>query len=129
MSASLPYSTFKLGELVRKKSGSQWRGFIVGHYSTALTPEGYAVESSTEVGSVQIYPAHALERVPVSLSELECYSTNQRDAARYRWLRDQFCSTVPDSGAPSQLMALLENRRDLSLDALVDGAIASRLKN
>jgi uncharacterized protein (TIGR00369 family) len=28
---------------VRKKSGSQWHGTIVGTYSTSLTPEGYAV--------------------------------------------------------------------------------------
>jgi hypothetical protein len=52
---------FKLGDYVAKKSGSQWSGRIVGEYSTELTPEGYAVESSTEHGSVQIYPAKALE--------------------------------------------------------------------
>jgi hypothetical protein len=52
---------FKLGDMVRKVSGSQWHGTVVGTYSTELTPEGYAVESSTEVGSVQIYPAKALE--------------------------------------------------------------------
>ena len=55
---------FKRGDLVRKRSGSQWQGHIVGEYSTALTPEGYAVESDAHVGSVQIYPAAALERVP-----------------------------------------------------------------
>ena len=47
--------------MVRKVSGSQWHGKVVGTYSTELTPEGYAVESSTEKGSVQIYPAKALE--------------------------------------------------------------------
>lgn len=52
---------FKLGDYVAKISGSQWSGYIVGEYSTELTPEGYAVESSTERGSVQIYPAKALE--------------------------------------------------------------------
>ena len=52
---------FKLGDHVRKTKGSQWQGVIVGTYSTALTPVGYAVESSTERGSVQIYPAAALE--------------------------------------------------------------------
>jgi hypothetical protein len=52
---------FKLGDYVAKTSGSQWSGYIVGEYSTELTPEGYAVESSTERGSVQIYPAKALE--------------------------------------------------------------------
>lgn len=52
---------FKLGDKVRKTKGSQWHGTVVGTYSTTLTPEGYAVESATEKGSVQIYPAAALE--------------------------------------------------------------------
>ena len=52
---------FELGDSVRKTKGSKWKGRVVGTYSTALTPEGYAVESSTETGSVQIYPAAALE--------------------------------------------------------------------
>jgi hypothetical protein len=52
---------FNQGDLVKKVSGSQWHGRVVGTYSTELTPEGYAVESDTETGSVQIYPAHALE--------------------------------------------------------------------
>jgi hypothetical protein len=52
---------FKLGDIVKKVSGSQWHGAVVGTYSTELTPEGYAIESSTEKGSVQIYPAKALE--------------------------------------------------------------------
>lgn len=54
---------FQIGDSVRKIKGSSWSGKVVGTYSTALTPEGYAVESSTEKGSVQIYPAAALERV------------------------------------------------------------------
>lgn len=52
---------FKIGDVVCKIKGSQWHGVVVGTYSTTLTPEGYAVESSTEKGSVQIYPAAALE--------------------------------------------------------------------
>lgn len=51
---------FQLGDRVTKISGSKWTGRVVGFYSTALTPEGYAVESETETGSVQIYPAKAL---------------------------------------------------------------------
>lgn len=51
---------FHMGDMVCKISGSQWHGKIVGTYSTELTPEGYAVESATERGSVQIYPAKAL---------------------------------------------------------------------
>lgn len=52
---------FKRGDLVREIKGSQWRGFVVGSYSTMLTPEGYCVESRFEPGSVHIYPAAALE--------------------------------------------------------------------
>lgn len=54
---------FKRGDRVRKLSGSEWKGRIVGEYSTSLTPEGYAVESDTEKGSVQIYPVGELELV------------------------------------------------------------------
>ena len=63
---------FKLGDPVRKTKGSQWSGTVVGTYSTELTPEGYAVESSSEKGSVQIYPAGALEGVnPVPVESLQ----------------------------------------------------------
>lgn len=55
--------TFQLGDHVRKTKGTQWEGRVVGTYSTTLTPEGYAVESDTEKGSVQIYPVGALELV------------------------------------------------------------------
>ena len=58
-----PPPKFRRGDLVRKSSGSQWQGRVVGEYSTTLTPEGYAVESETHAGSVQIYPAAALELV------------------------------------------------------------------
>jgi hypothetical protein len=57
---------FNRGDHVRKIKGSRWQGKVVGFYSTNLTPEGYAVESETEHGSVQIYPAAALELVPQS---------------------------------------------------------------
>lgn len=56
---------FKRGDHVEKISGSRWRGIVVGEYSTSLTPEGYAVESDTETGSVQIYPSKALRLVAV----------------------------------------------------------------
>lgn len=63
----MTHTTYKLGDTVRKRSGSQWHGTIVGTYSTSLTPEGYAVESATESGSVQIYPVAALESwTPIS---------------------------------------------------------------
>lgn len=54
---------FKRGDRVRKIKGSSWHGVVCGEYSTSLTPEGYAVESEREPGSVQIYPAAALELV------------------------------------------------------------------
>lgn len=57
-------AAFRLGAKVKKRSGGCWRGTIVGWYRTALTPEGYAVESAYEPGSVQIYPAAALEPWP-----------------------------------------------------------------
>lgn len=55
------HQKFRHGDAVKKTKGSQWHGRVVGWYSTNLTPEGYAVESATEQGSVQIYPAAALE--------------------------------------------------------------------
>ena len=54
---------FKLGDTVYKIKGSEWSGKVVGTYSTKLTSEGYCVESDVHEGSVQIYPASALELV------------------------------------------------------------------
>jgi dihydrofolate reductase (trimethoprim resistance protein) len=56
-------SYYEIGDRVRKIKGSSWTGRIVGAYQTSLTPEGYAVESENEPGSVQIYPAAALEYI------------------------------------------------------------------
>jgi dihydrofolate reductase (trimethoprim resistance protein) len=56
-------ATFSRGDRVRKKSGAAWQGQVVGWYCTKLTPEGYAVESESHPGSVQIYPVAALEHV------------------------------------------------------------------
>lgn len=53
---------YRLGDRVTKIKGSNWTGRVVGFYSTNLTPEGYAVESEAERGSVQIYPVGALEK-------------------------------------------------------------------
>lgn len=58
-----PQGKFAMGDRVKKTSGSEWVGHVCGTYSTALTPEGYAVESEAHAGSVQIYPAKALEAV------------------------------------------------------------------
>lgn len=66
-------SKFSIGDRVRKIKGSSWQGIVVGTYSTKLTPEGYAVESEREPGSVQIYPAAALEKVEESTApECDC---------------------------------------------------------
>ncbi len=54
---------FKLGDDVYKVSGSHWQGKVVGFYSTVMTPIGYAVESKYHLGSVQIYPEKALEKI------------------------------------------------------------------
>lgn len=54
---------FAMGDLVKKSTGSEWEGRVVGWYSTDQTPEGYAVESSAHRNSVQIYPVTALEAV------------------------------------------------------------------
>lgn len=58
------HDKFKLGDRVRKISGSEWHGHVVGAYSTPLTPEGYCIKSERETNSVQNYPAAALEFMP-----------------------------------------------------------------
>ena len=58
-----PLGTWEIGTRLRKKSGSSWQGKVVGYYSTEITDVGYCVESEREPGSVQIYPASALEPV------------------------------------------------------------------
>lgn len=60
---------FRMGDLVKKSTGSEWEGRVVGWYSTEQTKEGYAVESEAHKGSVQIYPAKALELVPMAAKE------------------------------------------------------------
>lgn len=62
---------FQRGDEVKKKSGSEWHGHVVGEYSTDLTPEGYAVESCSHKGSVQIYPASALELIFRTTKDVE----------------------------------------------------------
>ena len=52
---------WEYGTIVRKRSGSDWWGPVVGFYSTGQTPEGYAIESAVHSGSVQFYPRKALE--------------------------------------------------------------------
>ena len=60
--ASETHRQFAVGDFVRKKSGAEWSGKIVGFYRTDLTETGYAIESEFHRNSVQIYPASAIER-------------------------------------------------------------------
>lgn len=62
-SATMPPAgaRWNLGDLVQKKRGSQWRGPVVGFYSTNHTPIGYVVMSMYEDGSVQAWPEAALD--------------------------------------------------------------------
>lgn len=52
---------WQLGDKVRKKRGSSWRGTVCGFYTTPHTPVGYCVDSAFEPGSVQVWPEAALE--------------------------------------------------------------------
>jgi hypothetical protein len=59
--AGLVATRWQLGDKVRKKRGSSWRGTVCGFYSTPHTPQGYCVDSAFEPGSVQVWPEAALE--------------------------------------------------------------------
>ena len=62
-----PLGALVIGTRLRNKSGSSWQGKVVGYYSTELTEVGYCIESEREPGSVQIYPASALEPVETNI--------------------------------------------------------------
>ena len=64
-----PQGKFRMGDLVKKSTGSEWIGRVVGWYSTEQTKEGYAVESGAHGNSLQLYPAKALELVPMAAKE------------------------------------------------------------
>lgn len=53
--------TYRMGDKLRKKSGSDWSGTVVGWYSTEQTPEGYCIASKYHKNTVQLYPLAALE--------------------------------------------------------------------
>ena len=55
--------TYKLGDQVRKKAGSEWYGKIVGFYTTDQTPDGYCIESGAHKNTVQLYPLAAIEAI------------------------------------------------------------------
>ena len=54
---------FPLGCLVRKISGPEWLGKVVGYYSSSFTPEGLVIECTAEGGQVHVEPAKRMERV------------------------------------------------------------------
>jgi hypothetical protein len=92
---------FELGDKVEKKSGSSWRGTVVGFYSTALNPDGVCVESSTEAGSVQIYPKHALQAVKpadsiVSAVQADLSARSERGVKKYGVTLDRTDLTESD---------------------------------
>lgn len=57
--------TFPIGTPVRKVSGPQWQGVVVGYYSSSFTPEGLVIECTAEGarGQVHVEPAKRMERL------------------------------------------------------------------
>lgn len=55
---------FPLGAKVRKISGPQWRGVVVGYYSSSYTPEGLVIECTAEGarGQVHVEPSKRMAR-------------------------------------------------------------------
>ena len=53
------------GTRVRKASGPQWEGVVVGHYSSSFTPDGLVIECTVEgaKGQVHVEPAKRMEVV------------------------------------------------------------------
>lgn len=50
---------FPIGTPVRKVSGPQWQGVVVGYYASSFTPEGLVIECTVEgaLGQVHVEPA------------------------------------------------------------------------
>ena len=63
--ASPDVRTIPLGTRVRKPSGPQWEGVVVGHYSSSFTPDGLVIECTMEgaKGQVHVEPAKRVEVV------------------------------------------------------------------
>lgn len=55
---------FPLGTKVRKVSGPEWNGHVVGYYSSTLTPEGLVIECDVPGARHQVHvePAKRMER-------------------------------------------------------------------
>ena len=56
---------FPLGAMVEKISGPEWRGKIVGHYSSTFTPNGIVIECIADgaKGQVHVEPAKRMRLV------------------------------------------------------------------
>ena len=54
---------FPLGTPVRKISGPEWRGVVVGYYSSSFTPYGLVIECTVPGarGQVHVEPAKRME--------------------------------------------------------------------
>ena len=66
--ASAEVPGFPRGALVEKISGPEWRGKVVGYYSSSFTPEGLVVECIAEGarGQVHVEPAKRMRLVTVA---------------------------------------------------------------
>lgn len=58
-------ASFPLGTPVRKVSGPEWQGVVVGYYSSTLTPEGLVIECTAPGarGQVHVEPAKRMKRI------------------------------------------------------------------
>ncbi len=73
--------TFKLGDKVKKISGSEWSGRVVGFYNTDQTKEGYCIESDKHKNTVQLYPLKALTLIEDDFN-LEKYTDSKKATPR-----------------------------------------------
>ena len=95
---------FKLGDLVRKTKGSRWSGVVVGTYSA-------------EKGSVQIYPAAALEMQSaqkpsnMNLNDLSALV----HAANINWWKD-IHTGLPIQRNKGELLALIHSEISEALE-------------
>lgn len=80
---------WQLGDKVRKKRGSSWRGTVCGFYTTPHTPQGYCVDSAFEPGSVQVWPEAALEDWDGVMAEDELRAEITRLRAALRQIQDE----------------------------------------
>lgn len=116
---------FNLGELVTKTKGSSWTGRVVGFYSTKLTPVGYAVESTNEPGSVQIYPEAALATAKQG-ERVQGVEVTDEMAAKV--LSDYMCE-IHGCVAFAPNRASIDAMRQAMKRALIDSTSAQGIEN